>query len=186
MILVLGENNTLSEPVSAVNFNASLHQILQNGIYCFLVEHKLIESRRRNKVRYIAVFGKIIFITLPVFFGKVVISDALFKESGLDFIIVIRNEYMIGIYSSFVIIGIGRHTIFNFKEVIGIAVNIHFRCSRQSNHNRIEVFKYSTVLFENTSVAFIRDYKIKMSRRKQRYSVLCLCAVYCIQYSRIS
>ena len=71
---------------------------------------------------------------------------------------------MIGINSGFIIISIGRHAIFHFKKVICIAVDFRlWRCS-QSDHDRIEIFENRTIFLENTSVAFVCDNEVKMSR----------------------
>ena len=92
---------------------------------------------------------------------------------------------MICIDRRFVIVGIGRHTVLDLKEIIGIAVNIGFWCCCQTDHDRIEILKDRTIFFENASVALVSDDKVKVCRREQRHAVLCFCAVDRIQYGGI-
>ena len=93
---------------------------------------------------------------------------------------------MIGMYCRFVIVGIGRHTVLYLKEIVGVAVNIGFRCRCQTDHDRIEIFKDRTIFLENAPVTLIRNNQVEVCRRKQRHSVLCLCAVNSIEYRGVS
>ena len=168
-----------------MNFDTTLHQVLQDGIYRCFVKHELVELCRGNKVGNIAVLSKIVLIAFLILIGEIVIGDTFLKEFRLDLIVIVRHKHMICIDRRFVIVGIGRHTVLDLKEIIGIAVNIGFRCCCQTDHDRIEILKDRTIFLENASVALVSDDKVKVCRREQRYAVLCFCAVDRIQYRRI-
>ena len=186
VFLILGKYDRFAEPVTAVDFDTTLHQVLQNCINRSFIEHKFVQCCRGDKIGNIAILGKIVLITLLVLIGKIIVGDTFFKKFCLYFIIIIRHKHMIGMYSRFVIIGISRNTILDFKEIICVAVNISFRCSCQTDHDRIKILKDSTIFLKNAPVALVRDNKIEVCRRKQRHAVLCLCAVNNIEYCGIS
>ena len=185
VFLVLSEDDRLSEPVTAVDFDTTLHQVLQDGIYRCFVKHELVERSRGDKVGNIAVLSKIVLIAFLILIGEIVIGDTFLKELCLDLIVIVRHKHMICIDRRFVIVGIGRHTVLDLKEIIGVAVNIGFRCCCQTDHYRIEILKDRTIFLENASVALVSDDKVKVCRREQRYAVPCFCAVDRIQYRRI-
>ncbi len=81
---------------------------------------------------------------------------------------------MILVDSCLIVIGIGRHTMFHFKEIISITIHIGFRCCCQTDHDSIKILKDGSVFFEDTSMAFINNDQIKMSRSKQADSIFAL------------
>ena len=92
MFLVLSENDRLSEPVTAVDFDTTLHQVLQDGIYRCFVKHELVELCRGDKVGDIAVLSKIVLIAFLILIGEIVIGNTFLKELCLDLIVIVRTS----------------------------------------------------------------------------------------------
>ena len=92
---------------------------------------------------------------------------------------------MILIYCRLVVVCIGGNAMLHLEEIIGVAIDIRFRGSCQTDHDRIKVFKDSTVLFENAAVAFVDDNEVKMCRGKHSLPIFCLYIVDSIQHCRV-
>ena len=116
MTLVLSKDNGFSQPVATGHFNPPLHQILQHNVHGRFIKHKFVECRRRNKLRHYVVLDKIVLIPLLVLIGQIIVGDALFKKLRLDLIIIIRHHHMLLIHGRFIIIGVGRNTVFHLKK----------------------------------------------------------------------
>ena len=186
MIFILSKNNSFAQSVTALDLDSSLHKVLQYSIHCLFIEYELIQLSRWDKIRNISVLSEVVLIAFLILGRKIIVCYTFFKELGLDFIVIVWHKNMIGIYRRFVVVGIGRHTVLNFKEVVCIAVNVHFGSCSKSYHNSIEILEYGTVLFEDTSVTLVGDYKVEVCRRKQWHTVLGLGIVYGVKYRGIS
>ena len=74
---------------------------------------------------------------------------------------------MVLIHRRVVIIGIGRHPVLHFEELIGVAVHISFGRSGKPHHDSIKILENSPVLFENAPMALVDDNEVKVGRGKQ-------------------
>ena len=158
---------------------------MQYCIYSSLIEHKLIELRRRNTVWHEPVLNKVILVSLFILVGQIIVGDALLQKFGFYFVVIIRDEHMICVNRSLVVICISRDTMLHLKEIVGIAIHIRFRGRSQPHHDCVEIFKDGTVFLENTAMTFIDNNKIKVGRSKHPLSVLCFHIVDGIQHCRV-
>lgn len=99
-----------------------------------------------------------------VFFGEVVVGDAVFEEGGFDFVVVVGYEDVILVDGCFVVVGIGGYAVFHFKEVVCVAVDVGFWCGGEANEYGVEVFKYCPVFFEDAAVAFVDYDEVEVCR----------------------
>ena len=67
----------------------------------------------------------------------------------------------------FVIIHIGRHTVFHIKEIVGIAVHLRLWRGSKPHQNPIKIIKNRAVFLKNTAVTFVNDDEVKVCRRKE-------------------
>ena len=185
MPLVLRKDDRFTQPVTAVRFDPTLHQILQYQIHGLLIKNKIIQCCRRNKVRNETVLYKIILVAFLIRLGQIIVGDAFVQKLGLHFIVVIWYQHMILIYCSLIIVRIGRYTVLYLKEIIGIMIHLHLWRSRQPHQHRIKVFKDRAILLKDRPVCLIQDDQIKVCRRIQRKSILRPYGIDGIQHGRI-
>ena len=185
MPFILCKNDRLAQPVTAVRFDPTLHQILQHLIHRLLIKDKVIQRRRRNKVRNETVLYKIILVAFLIRLRQIIVGDAFVQKLGLHFIVVIWYQHMILIYCSLIIVRIGRYTVLYLKEIIGIMIHLHLWRSRQPHQHRIKVFKDRAILLKDRPVCLIQDDQIKVCRRIQRKSILRPYGIDGIQHGRI-
>lgn len=68
------------------------------------------------------------------------IGYAFTHKLRADLDIVIRYKIVVSMDSCFVIIGIGGNTVLYFEEIIGISIDIRFRCGSQTDHKLNDIF----------------------------------------------
>ena len=141
--------------------------------------------RGRDEVGHQPVFDEIILVSFLILIRQVIVGDAFLQELGFDFVVIIWDEHMVLIDCRLIVVCIGGDAMLHLEKIIGVAVDIRFRCCGQTDHDRIKVFKDSTVLFENAAVAFVDDNEVKMCRGKHSLAIFCLYIVDGIQHCRV-
>ena len=167
MAFVLGKDNGLADAVAARHLDATIHQILQDNIHGGFVEHKLVELGRGDKVRQQVILDKILLVPFFVLVGQIIVGDALVQKLGFHLVVVVGHQHMILIHGGFIVIGVCGHAVLHLEEIVGIAVYICFRGSRQAHHIRIKILKDRSVFLKNTAVALVNDDEVKVRRGEQ-------------------
>ena len=163
MLVVLGKDNGFANLVTIVHFNALFHedcQYLANGVF---IENLLIQCRTVNRFGHFAIIiGKQVFVCFLVFFGQVIINNALFHEFQSGFNThKINQEPVLNCLCQ--LITISRNTIFQFKDTVCVFVDFIPRSGSQANKVGIEICKNVFVLVIDTAVCFIANDKVKVS-----------------------
>ena len=92
---------------------------------------------------------------------------------------------MILIYCCFIVVGIGWHTRFQFKEPVYVSIGVFLRRGGQAHHDRIKILENCPVFLKNTSVALVHDDQVKMRRCEQPQAILALYIINGVQHRRI-
>ena len=162
MGVIFCKDDGLAQFVAVVDGQAVGHQCVQHLPDGVLVENPLIQRRRCNAVRQLAVFiFKGIFIGPFVRVGKVIIDDALFHEFQLRFHGQEVHQIPV-LHRLRQLIAVGRYAVFQLKYLIGILVDLILWRGRQSNQRRVEIIENIPVFVINRAVRFVADHKVKV------------------------
>ena len=71
-----------------------------------------------------------------------------------------------------VLVNISWHTTLNLEEVIGVAIDLVCRRSRQAHDKRVEVIEDSLVLLKDGAVRLVHDNQVKVRWRIHAYAVV--------------
>ena len=137
-------------------------QHLTDGV---LVEHPLIERGRADKLRQIAVVLKGFFVCRLVLVGKLVVGNAFLQKFERGFY---RKEvHQIAVlYRLRQVVAVGRLAAVQFKDLIGILVDLVLRRGGQADQRRVEVVENILILIIDRAVRFVADHQIKMTASK--------------------
>lgn len=160
--LVLGKDDRLSQAIAPSHRDSARHQMLQHLVHGVLVEQPFVDRRSVHLTWDRAVFVPIECIPLVLLvLGEVVILDALALKLEWHRHCPWRHE--VPVLHCFVKrISIGRDTVFQVEEAVGIAIHVLLGGRRQAYQERIEVIEDRAVLLENGPVGFINDDEVEV------------------------
>ena len=165
--VVLCKDDGFAQFAAIVDGQAIGHQRIQHLPDGIFIENPLVQRRRCNTLRQLAVFiFKGIFIGLFVRVGKFIVDNALFNEFQFRFY---RQEiHQIPVLDRLrQLIAIGGHAVFQLKNLIGILVNFVFRRGCQPHQRGIKVVENIPVFVVNGAVSFVADHKVKVPTGKE-------------------
>ncbi len=165
--MVFCKDDRLAQLAAVVNGKAVGHQGVQHLPDSILVEYPLVQGRRCNAFRQFSVFVlKGILINLLVCIGKFIVDDALFDEFQLCFHR--QKIYQIPVLDRLrQLIAIGGNAIFQFKNLIGVLVDLVLGRGGQSHQRRVKIVENVPVLVVNRAVRLVADHQIKMTAGKE-------------------
>ena len=101
-----------------------------------------------------------LFQFISLFFGQLVILDAIVNHLGVMTLCLIRNE--ITIFDSFVKGVLIVRFVFQFKKFECVFINLIPRSSSQANQQRIEILEYSSILTKYRTVCLVNNNEVEV------------------------
>ena len=137
-------------------------QHLTDGV---LVEHPLIQRGGADELRQIAVVLKGFFVCRLVLVGQLVVGNAFLQKLERGFH---RKEvHQIAVLDRLrQVVAVGRLAAVQFKDLIGVLVDLILRRGGQADQRRVEVVENILILIIDRAVRFVADHQIKMTASK--------------------
>ena len=162
MGVIFGKNNGLSQLLAVVDPQSVSHKSMEDLPDGILVEHPLVESGGIDLLRQGAVLVlKGVFILRFVLLGQLIIDDTFL------------NELQFGLYREEVhqkavlhrlgqLVAIGGHAALQFKNVIGILVDLILGGSGKAHQRRVKVVENIPVFVVDGAVGLVTDHQVEM------------------------
>ena len=176
MGVVLCKEDRFAEPAAVVDGQPVGHQGVQHLPDRILIEDPLIQRRGCDALRQLAVFIlKGVLVGLLVRVGELVVDDALLDEfqPGLHGQEIHQIPVTDGLRQ---LVAVGRHAVFQLKDLVGILVDLVLGRGRQTHQRRIEIIENIAVFIVDRAVRLVADHEIEMPAGKE-LSLLVLRAV---------
>ena len=162
VVLVLGEQDRLAEPVAAGDRQAPRHQVLQDLVHRVLVEQPLVDRLGLHAVGDVAVLVPLQRVPLVLLlFGQLVVPDPLALELQRHRHGLRRHEEPVA-HRLVQRVGVGRHAVLEVEQAVGVAVHLVLRRGRQPDQERVEVVEDGAVLLEHRAVRLVDDDQVEV------------------------
>ena len=167
MAVVLREDDGLAELVAVVDFQPVFHQDVQdfpNGVF---VEQPLVQRGGRDPFRQLPVLVRESILVNPLLlFGKLVVGDALLDEFQRRFHRQKIDKKTI-LHRLRQLVAIRRHAVLQFKNGVGILVDVVLRRRGQPHQRRVEIIENVLVLVVDGPMGLVANHEVEMTAGKQ-------------------
>ena len=167
MIMIFCKNNGLSKPLTIIHFQTIGHKNMERLPNRIFIENPGIQRSGTDTFRYFTIFiSEGFLVCLPILLRQFLIDDSLFHELQSAFHGKIVYQIAV-LHCLRQIIAIGRNPVFQFKNFIGIFINLIFRSRRQPDERRVKPIENILVFVVYRPVHLITDHKVKISAGKE-------------------
>ena len=155
--VVLGEDDGLAQLLPVVDLQAIGHQQVQGQTDGVLVEQPLVEGGGLNPLGQLPVLVSKSGLILRLFLlGQVGVGNALLQE----FQLALHGEEVhqkTVLYRLGQLVAVGGHAALQFKDLIGVLIDLVFRGGGEAHQRGIEVVKNVPVLVVDGTVGLVTD-----------------------------
>ena len=163
VVLVLGEQDGLAEPVAAGHRQTPGHEVFQDLVHRVLVEQPLVDRLGLHAIGDVTVFVPLQRVPLIlVLFGQLVVLDPLALELQRNRHGLRRHEEAVA-HRLVESVGVGRHAVLEVEQAVGVVVHFVLRRGRQPDQQRVEVVEDGAVLLEHRPVRLVDDHQIEVA-----------------------
>ena len=173
MVVILGEDDRLSEPVAACHLLPAGHQVFEHLVHCIRVEQPPIDCRRfhavreRRRPRPIPARPTAPF---PPLTSSSYVIPSRWNLSGTE--TAFGGTRKPSAHRVIQSVSVSRHAIFKIEQPIGVSVDFVLRRGRQPDQQRIEVLEDRAVLLINRPVRLIDDDQIEVADAEASLAIL--------------
>ena len=185
MLVVLGENNGLTQFFAVVDTKTVLHQNVQDLTNGILVEHPLVDGRGGDGFRQFPVFIlKGVLVRPLILLGQIVVHDSLLDEFQLAFH---RHEiHQIPVGNCLTqLVAVGGNAVLQLEDLVGVLVDLILGRGGQTHQRGVKVVKNILILVVNGAVRLVHHQEIKVTDRKEFLFVLVLDGVNAVHHGLV-
>ena len=145
VVVILGEDDGLAEPVAGGNLQTVRHQVLEHLVDGVGIEQPFVNRGRIDLPRDITVFIPLDHVPLFLLvLAQIIVSQALPDEFHRHRDRARRGQISV-LHRLIEAVGIGRHAALEVEEPVGVAVDLVLRRCRQADEQAVEVVEDGAV-----------------------------------------
>ena len=163
VVMVLGEDDGLAEPVAGGNLQPVRHQVLEHLVDGVGVEQPFVNRGRVDLSRHITVF--IPLDRVPLFLlvlAQIIVSQALPDKSHRHRDRARRDQISV-LHRLVEAVGICRHATLELEEPVGVAVDLVLRRCRQADEQAVEVVEDCAVFPVDRAVRLVDHDQVEVT-----------------------